>query len=94
MIQHFIDMSQSKHIKVGELEIPASYWEMNEEDKDQLCLTIMDSMLTILDHNLNKEINRIGVLDLLLKSSLMVNEFEENYEVCEVMNRIRELINE
>lgn len=87
-------MSQSKHIKVGELEIPASYWEMNEEDKDQLCLTIMDSMLTILDHNLNKEINRIGVLDLLLKSSLMVNEFEENYEVCEVMNRIRELINE
>ncbi len=94
MIQHFIDMSQSKHIKVGELEIPASYWEMNEEDKDQLCLTIMDSMLTILDHNLNKEINRLGVLDLLLKSSLMVNEFEENYEVCEVMNRIRELINE
>jgi hypothetical protein len=87
-------MSQSKHIKVGELEIPASYWEMNEEDKDQLCLTIMDSMLTILDHNLNKEINRLGVLDLLLKSSLMVNEFEENYEVCEVMNRIRELINE
>ena len=87
-------MSQSKHIKVGELEIPASYWDMNEEDKDQLCLTIMDSMLTILDHNLNKEINRIGVLDLLLKSSLMVNEFEENYEVCEVMNRIRELINE
>lgn len=87
-------MSQSKHIKVGELEIPASYWEMSEEDKDQLCLTIMDSMLTILDHNLNKEINRLGVLDLLLKSSLMVNEYEENYEVCEVMNRIRELINE
>lgn len=94
MIQHFIDMSQSKHIKVGELQIPESYWEMSEEDKDQLCLTIMDSMLTILDHNLNKEINRLGVLDLLLKSSLMVNEFEENYEVCEVMNRIRELINE
>lgn len=87
-------MSQSKHIKVGELQIPESYWDMTKEDKDQLCLTIMDSMLTILDHTLNKDINRIDVLDSLLESSLMVNEYEENYEVCEVMNRIRELINE
>jgi len=67
---------------------------MTEEEKDQLCLTLLDSMLTILDHNLNRGINRIDVLDKLLQSSIMVNEACENYEICEVMTSIRNLINE
>jgi hypothetical protein len=87
-------MLKNKHIKVGELEIPASYWDMTEIEKEQLCLTIMDSMLTILDHNLSREINRLDMLDTLLQSSIMVNEAQENYEVTDVMARIRELIND
>lgn len=87
-------MATQKHVKVGELEIPASYWEMTEEEKEQLSLTVMDSMLTILDQNLSKDTNKINVLDKLLESSIMVNISEENYEVSDVMTRIRELINE
>jgi len=94
VIQQFIDMSHSKHIKVGELEIPESYWDMTEEDKEQLCLTIMDSMLTILDKTLNAEINRMDILDKMLESSIMVNESNEQYEICEVMYKIRKLLNE
>jgi hypothetical protein len=82
------------HIKVGELEIPASYWEMTEGEKNDLCLTVLDGMLTILDYNLNKEINRFNMLDNLLQSSIIVNELTENYEVTDVMTRIRQLINE
>ena len=82
------------HIKVGELEIPASYWEMTEGEKNDLCLTISDSMLIVLDYNLNKEINRFNMLDNLLQSSIIVNELTENYEVTDVMTRIRQLINE
>lgn len=67
---------------------------MTEEEKDQLCLTLLDSMLILLDHNLNKGINRMEVLDKLLQSSIMVNEAQEKYEICEVMAKIRELINE
>jgi len=84
----------TKHIKVGELEIPESYWDMTEEDKEQLCLTIMDSMLTILDKTLNVEINRFDILDKMLESSIMVNESNEQYEICEVMHKIRKLLNE
>lgn len=84
----------TKHIKVGELEIPESYWDMTEEDKEQLCLTIMDSMLTILDKTLNAEINRFDILDKMLESSIMVNEANEQYEICEVMYKIRKLLNE
>lgn len=85
---------EKKHIKIGELEIPVSYWDMEEDEKIQLCLTIMDSMLIIIDHHLKPEINRIDVLDKLLQSSIMFNESQENYEICEVMNKIREIINE
>jgi hypothetical protein len=86
-------MLKNKHIKVGELQIPESYWEMTDEQKQDLCLTIMDSMLTILDKSLNQSINRLDVLDSLLKSSMEVNEKEQNFEVTDVMKRIRELIN-
>lgn len=87
-------MSLLKHIKVGELQIPESYWDMTEEAKDQLCLTILDSMLTILDKTLNVEINRFDILDKMLESSLIVNESNEEYEICEVMYKIRKLLNE
>lgn len=87
-------MSPLKHIKVGELEIPESFWDLTEEEKEQLCLTIMDSMLTILDKTLNADINRADMLDKMLESSIMVNESNEQYEICEVMYKIRKLLNE
>ncbi len=87
-------MLKNKHIKVGELQIPESYWEMTDEEKQDLCLTIMDSMLTILDKSLSQGINRLDVLDSLLQSSMEVNEKEENFEVTDVMKRIREFIND
>jgi hypothetical protein len=87
-------MLKNKHIKVGELQIPESYWEMTDEQKQELCLTIMDSMLTILDKSLSQGINRLDVLDSLLQSSMEVNEKEQNFEVTDVMKRIRELIND
>ncbi len=87
-------MAKTEHIKVGELEIPLTYWEMTEQDKNDLCLTIMDSMLIILDKHLNEGLNRMDVLDKMLESSIMVNTQEEEYEICEVMTRIRKLINE
>lgn len=86
--------NKTEHIKVGELEIPLTYWEMSEQEKNDLCLTIMDSMLIILDKHLNEGLSRMDVLDKMLESSIMVNTQQEEYEICEVMTRIRKLINE
>jgi hypothetical protein len=86
-------MSQ-KHVKVGEVEIPTDYWSMEQGAKTVFCLTIIDSMLTILDKQIRPDVNRMDVLDLLLKSSIMTNEFEENYEVCQVLQDIRNIIDE
>jgi hypothetical protein len=83
-----------KHIKVGELEVPLSYFDMDEEDKTQLCLKLLESMLTILDKHLSDNYSRIDILDQILESSIMVNEESEQYEICAVMTKIRKLINE
>jgi hypothetical protein len=84
----------SKHIKVGEILIPIDYWSMDEDDRTKLCLTLMDGMLTILDKTLNPEFDRLAVLDMLLESSILSNQENEEYEVCEVMSSIRKLIND
>jgi hypothetical protein len=84
----------SKHIKVGELSIPIDYWSMSEEERLELCLTLMDGMLTILDQTLTPEYDRFTILDKLLESSIQTNEHNEEYEICEVMTSIRKILND
>jgi hypothetical protein len=84
----------SKHIKVGEMEIPINYFSFNRNEKEMLCLELMDAMLHVLDRELNQELDRVAVLDRLLESSIITNQDEENYEICQVLIDIRILINE
>lgn len=84
----------SKHVKVGEIEIPTDYWSMEEGDRTVFCLTLIDGMLTLLDKQIRPEFNRIDILVKLIDSSIMANEMEENYEVCQVLKDIRNIIDE
>lgn len=83
-----------KSIKIGELEIPADYWTLDTQEKRDLCLTIVDAIITLLDKNINPEFNRITILDKILESSIQSNELEENYEICQVLSDIKQIINE
>lgn len=87
-------MDTKKHVKVGELEIPTDYFNMNPIDKKELCLLIIDTMLTVLDKHINPEYNRILILNTLLDSSILSNTEEENYEICQVLYDIKQLVNE
>jgi len=86
--------NMSKHIKVGEIDIPTNYWSMSEEERLELSLTLMEDMLIILDKTLNPEFDRIDILDLLLISSIISNEEKEEYEICDVMSSIRKILND
>jgi hypothetical protein len=83
-----------KSVKVGELEIPTDYWSMDTQDKRELCLTIIDAFVTLLDKLVNPEFNRIGILNVILDSSIETNENDENYEVCQVLKDMKQIINE
>lgn len=83
-----------KHVKVGELEVPVDYFKYDKEDKEILCNEIMDMMLHILDRQLKPDIDRMQILDKLLESSIITNQEQEEYEICQVLKDIRNLINE
>jgi hypothetical protein len=83
-----------KSIKVGELEIPADYWSMDINDRRELCLTIVDAILTLLDKLVNPEYCRTALLNAIIDSSIETNVKEENYEVCQVLSDIKQIINE
>jgi len=83
-----------ENIKIGEIEIPNDYFKLNEEEKRELCIEMMDVMLTILDKNLREEISRLDALETLLVSSIITNQKDEKYEICGVLNDIRKILNE
>jgi 2C-methyl-D-erythritol 2,4-cyclodiphosphate synthase len=87
-------MKKNKHVKLGELEIPADYFKMSKEDKDVLCNVIMDAMLTVLDKEIKSDLDRIEIFDKILESSIITNQEQEEYEICQVLTDIRTLINE
>lgn len=89
-----MNMKKNKHVKLGELEIPADYFKMSKEDKDVLCNVIMDAMLTVLDKEIKSDLDRIEIFDKILESSIITNQEQEEYEICQVLTDIRTLINE
>ena len=84
----------NKSIKVGELEVPIDYFALDNECKRNLCLAIIDTMITLFEQHVGKRTDVSYLLNELLNSSIQSNEEEENYEVCQVLKDIKQIINE
>lgn len=82
------------HKKIAELEIPEDYFELSPQDKETICLVIMNNLLTVIDRNFNPELNRIDLMNKLLDSSIQSNINEETYEVAQVLHDIKQMLNE
>lgn len=85
---------KKQHVKIGEIEIPKDYWDMELETRKEICEELIDTLLRVLDKQLNPEVDRLEILDQLLVSSIVSNEQLENYEICQVMTDLRTIINE
>ena len=83
-----------RHIKIGEIEVPRDYWNLSLNKRRELCETLIDTILVVLEQQIRPDMNKIRVLDLLLISSIITNEELENYEICQVLSDLRLLINE
>lgn len=83
-----------KDFRIGEIEIPSDYFKLTQNQKNNLCNELMDIMITIIDKHFRQGIDRLDILDKMLLSSINTNIDEENYEVCAVLNDIRNLLNE
>jgi protein-arginine kinase activator protein McsA len=54
----------------------------------------LDTILRILDKELNASTEKIEVLKVLLESSIITNEMDETYEVAAVLRDIKKLLDE
>jgi|LakMenEpi03Aug12_release.lakeMendotaPanAssembly.Ray.scaffolds.fasta_scaffold941233_2 hypothetical protein len=82
-----------RKIKLSEIEIPVDYFELNEEEKEAVCIGTLNFMLEILDKQLKPEVNRMLALESLIESSIITNQEDELYEICAVLTDVRKLIN-
>ena len=87
-------MTKKKHDRIGYIDVPVDYFTLPKDEKDVICNSILESMLYILEEHISPEVNRLNILNMLIDSSIIVNEHDENYEVAGVLYDIRKMINE
>ena len=83
-----------KHIKVGYMDIPEDYFELDSVNKEVICLVLMDRLLTLIDRQFDEEYNRIAILNKLIDSTIESNINDEAYEIAAVLRDIKKVLNE
>jgi len=84
----------NNHLKIGEMEIPQEYFKLSDEDKKLICDVILNKIYYMVDRMSTGDMPKLDFIYLLIDSSIITNEEEENFEVCQVLMDIRNLLNE
>jgi hypothetical protein len=84
----------NNHLKIGEMEIPQEYFKLSDEDKKLICDVILNKIYYMVDRMSTGNMAKLDFIYLLIDSSIITNEEEENFEVCQVLMDIRNLLNE
>ena len=84
----------NNHLKIGEMEVPEQYFGLSPDDKKLICDVILNKMLHLVNRMPTANMEKMDVMYLLIDSSIITNEEEENFEVCQVLMDIRNLLNE
>jgi hypothetical protein len=85
---------KQNNVPITEVFIPPDYFELNVIEKESICLVLMDNILQVINREFPIELNRFDLLEQILESSIITNTEAENYEVCQVLKDIKELIYE
>lgn len=81
-------------VKIGHLDVPVDYFSLPIDEKEVICNSILESMLYLLEKNVDPQINRFNILNRIIDASIIMNEHEENYEVAGVLLDIKKMVNE
>jgi hypothetical protein len=81
-------------VEFGYIDIPKEYCNFTKREKRALCNKLIDMLLQVIDKELDPVINRISFLNDVLESSIISNEDLEQYEICQCLKDIRNILNE
>jgi hypothetical protein len=80
--------------KLSYIDVPKDYFQLEKEDKDVICNSILEAMLYVLEKNISKSVDQKKLLLDIIDSSITINEIDENYETAGVLFDIRKMIND
>lgn len=78
--------------KLSYIDVPKDYFELDKDDKDVICNSILEAMLYVLEKNISKQVDQKKLLLDIIDSSITINEIDENYETAGVLLDIRKMI--
>ena len=82
-----------EQIDLGYIDIPKEYFNFTARQKKAVCNKLIDTLLKVLDKELDPTINRFTFLDEIFESSIETNNEVEQYEVSAVLNDCRKQLN-
>ena len=83
-----------EHVDIGVLHIPKDYMLFDEPTKKIVCDNIIDALLKHIDPYLDEDQDRIEYLMGIIDSSIITNEQDELYEMCQIMKDCKTRLNE
>lgn len=84
----------NQHLKLADLEIPKDIWSMSDEDRREVTLSVKLFLEKLIRRQLGLRVNKKQFLKQLIESTIIVNEAEEQYEICQVMKDVKQLLDE
>ncbi len=78
--------------KLSYIDVPKDYFELDKDDKDIICNSILEAMLYVMEKNFNNKIDKKRLLLQIIDSSIEINEIDQNYETAGVLFDIRKMI--
>ena len=72
----------NRHIKIADLDIPKDIWNLSKEEREELVLSVKQFLEKLIDRQISKRADKKYFMIKLLESSIIVNEQDEQYEIC------------
>jgi hypothetical protein len=82
----------NRHIKLADLDIPKDIWNLSKEERSELVLTVKEFLEKLIDSQISKRADKKYFMKKLLESSIIVNEQDEQYEICSIMKEIKDMV--
>lgn len=84
----------NQHLKLADLEIPKDLWSMSDKERKEITLTVKFFLEGLIKRQLGVRVNKQKFLKQLIESTIIVNEEQQNYEICQVMKDVKQLLDE
>lgn len=94
MAQSSKNSRKVKTLNAEDFEIPEDYLSMNKFEREAICLVLISHLLTLIEKEIHPMYSRMEIMNTLLTHTITLHEQQEMYEVCQVLNDVKKLVNE